>query len=322
MPGRLTPAAARAQIAAGTIEPLYLVTGDDEAEMSAIGTALSESIDDDFRAFNVQRFYGSDAGSTLAAVLDAASTLPLLAPRRVVILHQAERALTARKGRQSDTEGEGDGADAGEGGGSKTQLALLKDYAKRPHGHAAVAIIGLGLERTFDALATQAAVVVCEASSDVIRRLGAEHGVRFERDAADLLRQMAGADVGRLRADVERVLLYAAGRKTVSRDQVQEVIGRAASAGGKKLWTEVAERRASAALKELELELAEGAVPVMVLGLLRSAVERTVAPTDLSRALDAVLRTDLALKTSGGDPRVLLERLIVELCGMGKDAGR
>ena len=29
------------------------------------------------------------------------------------------------------------------------------------------------------------------------------------------------------------------------------------------------------------------------------------------------VRTDLALKSSGGDARVLLERLIVELCGEG-----
>jgi DNA polymerase III delta subunit len=319
MPGRLTSAAVRAQIASGSVEPLYLVTGDDEPEMSAIGTAFANSVGEDFRAFNFQRFYGSDPGSTLAAVLDAASTLPLLSPRRVVILQQAERVLVARKGRQADDEGDADGGDAGESGGSKGQLALLKEYARHPHEHAAVVLIGLGLERSFDALATQAAVVVCDASSDVIRRLETEHGVRFDRDAAELLRQMAGADVGRLRADVERILLYAAGRKTVSRDQVQEVIGRASSAGGKKFWTEVADRRTAGALKELELEMAEGAVPFMILGLLRSVVERTVGPRDVPRALDALLRTDLALKTSGGDPRVLLERLVVELCGMGRD---
>ena len=212
MPGLLTPAAVRAQIAAGTIEPLYLVTGDDEVEMSAIATALAESVDEDFRAFNVQRFYGSDAGSTLAAVLDAASTLPLLSPRRVVVLQQAERVLTARKGRQAGgRRGAGRRGRRRSGGGKAPGWPCLKEYAKHPHAHATVAIIGLGLGRTFEPLARQAAVVVCEASSDVIRRLEAEHGVRFDRDAAELLRQMAGADVARLRADVERVLLYAAG---------------------------------------------------------------------------------------------------------------
>ena len=32
-------------------------------------------------------------------------------------------------------------------------------------------------------------------------------------------------------------------------------------------------------------------------------------------AVEALFRTDLALKSSGGDPRVLIERLVVELCG-------
>ena len=320
MPGHLTPAAVRAQIAAGSIEPLYLITGDDEAEMSAIGTALAESVDEDVRVFNVQRFYGSDAGGTIAAVLDAASTFPLLAPRRVILLLQAEKALVARKAKSADRDETSPDEDAeGEGGSRTGQLALLKAYAARPHAHATVVLVGSGLQRTFDALAKQAVVVACEASADVIRTLEVEHGVRFDRDAAELLRQMAGADVARLRADVERVVLYAAGRKTIAREQVAEVIGRAASGGGKKLWNEVASRRTAAALRELGLELAEGAVPFMVLGLLRSVVERTVEARDLPRALEALLRTDLALKTSGGDPRVLLERLVVELCATGKD---
>jgi DNA polymerase III delta subunit len=319
MPGHLTPSAVRAQIAAGAIEPLYLVTGDDEAEMSAIATALAESVDEDFRAFNVQRLYGSDQGSTLAAVLDAAATLPLLSPRRVVILLQAERALAPRKAKGADQDSGADEDGAGEGGGKSTQLALLKAYAAGPHPHAVVVLVGAGLQRTFDAFAKHAAVVSCDASVDVIRTLEAEHGVRFDRNAAELLRQMAGADLPRLRADVERVVLYAAGRKTITREQVADVIGRAAAGGGKKLWNEVAGRRTAAALRELGLELAEGAVPFMVLGLLRSVVERTVAARDLPLAFEALLRTDLALKTSGGDPRVLLERLIVELCATGKD---
>jgi hypothetical protein len=145
MPGHLTSAAVRAQIAAGSIEPLYLVTGDDEAEMSAIGTALADSVDEDFRAFNVQRFYGSDAGSTVAAVLDAASTFPLLAPRRVVLLLQAEKALVVRKAKSANRDETLPDEDAESDGGGRTgQLALLKAYAARPHAHATVAFLGAG----------------------------------------------------------------------------------------------------------------------------------------------------------------------------------
>ncbi|HEY3381867.1 MAG TPA: hypothetical protein VGK32_08870 [Vicinamibacterales bacterium] len=322
MPGRLSSAAVRSHIATGALEPLYLITGDDETEMSGLSAAFTESVEEDLRPFNVQRFYGTDQGVTIAAVLDAASTLPLLSPRRVVLLLQADRALAPRRGKIAES----DDDDAEAGGGAEDgvpkgsgQLALLKTYAKSPHAHAVVVLVGSGLQKAFEPLAKQAAVVVCEASVDIIRTLEIEHGVRIDREAAELLRQRAGADLPRLRADVERVLLYAAGRKTIGRDQVVEVVGRASAAGGKKLWTEVANRHAANALRELELEMGEGAVPFMVLGLLRSVVERTVTAPDLPAAVDALMRTDLALKTSGGDPRVLLERLIVELCGTGRE---
>ena len=38
-------------------------------------------------------------------------------------------------------------------------------------------------------------------------------------------------------------------------------------------------------------------------------------------AIESVFRTDRALKQSGGDPRILLERVVVEVCGAG-GAGR
>jgi len=39
-----------------------------------------------------------------------------------------------------------------------------------------------------------------------------------------------------------------------------------------------------------------------------------MSPNRVPAAIEALFRTDLDLKSSGGDPRVLLERLVVELC--------
>jgi DNA polymerase III delta subunit len=50
-----------------------------------------------------------------------------------------------------------------------------------------------------------------------------------------------------------------------------------------------------------------------LLGQLRIAAERLPAPR-VRAGIDALFRTDIALKSSGGDPRILLERLVVELC--------
>ena len=58
-----------------------------------------------------------------------------------------------------------------------------------------------------------------------------------------------------------------------------------------------------------------GAVPYMILGQLAWFVRAKIPAPRVSAAVEAVFRTDLAIKTSAGDPRVLLERLVVELCG-------
>jgi hypothetical protein len=60
-----------------------------------------------------------------------------------------------------------------------------------------------------------------------------------------------------------------------------------------------------------------GAVPYMILGQLGWFVRDKLPNVDVRRvphAVDAMLRADLDLKSSGGDPKVLLERLVVDLC--------
>jgi hypothetical protein len=77
-------------------------------------------------------------------------------------------------------------------------------------------------------------------------------------------------------------------------------------------------RNAPEALRQLALALDAGAVPYMILGQLGWFVRDKLAHSDPRRipgAIDALFRADLDLKSSGGDPRVLLERLVVELCG-------
>jgi DNA polymerase III delta subunit len=58
-------------------------------------------------------------------------------------------------------------------------------------------------------------------------------------------------------------------------------------------------------------------VSYKILGQLGWFVREKLPDIDSRRvpaAIDALFRTDLELKSSGGDPRVLLERLVVELC--------
>src|SRR5882762_3880514 len=102
----LTPAAVRRQIASGTPDAIYLLLGEDEVEKSALAAEFAELVDEGLRAFNVERIHGGEmtTGEKLvdgvAALVAAARTLPMMAPRRVVTVAQAECVLAPK--RESD----------------------------------------------------------------------------------------------------------------------------------------------------------------------------------------------------------------------------
>jgi len=110
------------------------------------------------------------------------------------------------------------------------------------------------------------------------------------------------------------VVLYGLGQATITVDDVRQSV----PAGPESqidfgIANAIRDNDAARALSQLTAALDGGVVPVMVLGQLRVAAERLPKPR-VRAAVDALFRTDLALKSSGGDPRILLERLVVELC--------
>jgi DNA polymerase-3 subunit delta len=140
--------------------------------------------------------------------------------------------------------------------------------------------------------------------------------------AARLLASRAGTDVKRLRGDVDRLLLYALGQKIITVEDVKQVAGPAALQDDWAMTNAIEQRSAADALRQLALMLDAGAPPEKILGQLGWLVRAkfpTMAPGELAAAVEALFRTDLDLKRSVGDPRILLERLVVELCA-GKRA--
>ena len=146
-------------------------------------------------------------------------------------------------------------------------------------------------------------------------------GLEIDRAAVLRLLELAGDDPGRIRADVEKLLLFAAGSGRVTVDHVAAIAGAAAHHGDDwALVRAVEQGDAVLALRELTAALNHGGVPFAILGQIGYAI-RTPPPRGrfparrVPAAVDALFRADVAMKSSGGDPRTLLERLIVELCG-------
>ena len=296
----------RKQIAAGKVAPIYVLLGPDEAAKIALAGEFLELVEHDLRAFNVDRLYGGEA--TGAEVVDAARTLPMMVPRRVVLLLHAERLLNPKKENEASTR----------------DLETLESYVKAPVDTCCLVVVAETVDKRRSLtrqLLSKATVVECTGPADAVEAAKwvkdrvAKDGMTIDPRAARLVADRVGPDVSRLRADVERLVLYAAGNKAITEADVKEIVAPATSQDDWGVTRAIERGAAGDALRELGLMMDNGAVPYMILGQLAWFVRTKVPAPKVSSAVEAVFRTDLAIKTSAGDPRTLLERLVVELCG-------
>jgi DNA polymerase-3 subunit delta len=328
-----SPAAVRKQIADATPEPIYLIVGDDEAEMSQLAGALSTLVDDELRAFNLERLYASDKDVTPSAIVQAARTLPMLGDRRVVVVLRAERILKPKRRGKSDTDEDAAGDDAE----PPTDLDVLEAYVKRPEARTVLVLVAADVDRQrklYKALQKHASIVECwglrggkdvrldprdiaRAADGLVKKAVAGAAQHIEPAASRLLAERAGGDIARLRGDLERLLLYSAGQPVITLGDAQEVVSGESAQDDWAVTNAIARGHAADALKHLALALEGGGVSYQILGQLAWFVREKLTAVDPKRvpaAVDALFRTDLELKSSAGDPRVLLERLVVDLC--------
>jgi DNA polymerase-3 subunit delta len=304
-----SPAATRKQIASGRPHPVYLLQGDDDLEKSALAGEFADLVEEGLQAFN--------AGG-VASLLAAARTLPMMSPWRVILVLQAEALLAPRRESEAATRA----------------LGQLEAYLEAPEPQTVLVLVGAALDRRsrlYKLLSKRAAIVDCGVLED---QADAERWVRtrvlaakveIDPAAARLLAARAGPDVQRLRGDVDRLLLYALGQKVITLDDARAIAGPAALQDDWAMTNAIEQRNAADALRQLALMLDAGAPPEKILGQLGWVVRAkfpAIAPRDLSDAVDALFRTDLDMKRSAGEPRILLERLVVELCGAKRAGAR
>jgi DNA polymerase III delta subunit len=313
----LTPSSVRAQLAAGTPDPVYLLIGEDELEKSALAAEFTDLVEDGLRAFNVDRIHAGDwtTGERLVegveSIVAAARTLPMMAPRRIVTVLQAEAILTPR--RESEA--------------AARALESLEALLEAPEPLTTLVLVAATVDRRsrmFKLLQKRASIVECgviESQADAerwVRTRITAGGIDVDPQAPRLLVQRAGLDVKRLRAEVDRLLLYALGQSRITVEDARVIAGPAALLDDWAMTNAIEAGQAGEALRQLALMLDAGAPPEKILGQLGWLVRAKfpqLAPASLRPAVEAVFRTDQDLKRSAGEPRILLERLVVELCG-------
>ena len=328
MPGA-TPSAVRKQIAHRKLDPIYLIVGDDDAEMTRLAADISAVVEDELRAFNVERVYASEKGVTPVSIVEAARVLPAMSDRRVVIVLRAERILKPK--RRGGEEELLPGAEE-----PPANTDILDAYVKTPVPETTLVFVATDVDRTrrlYKTLLKQATIVECwglkgardggdlrqaaRQAEMLVRQAVAQTGQAIDPGAVRLIAARAGTDIARLRGDIDRLLLYTTGNSRISLDDVHQVVSGETAQDDWAVTTAIQRGDSAEALKQIALSMDSGGVPYKILGQLGWFVREKLSGTDPRRvpaAVEALFRTDLDLKSSGGDPRVLLERLVVELC--------
>jgi DNA polymerase-3 subunit delta len=310
------------ELGQGVLRGAYLLAGEEpllrEDALRALRVAVLADAGD---AFDVDRLSGAklEAG----ALQDAVRRLPVLAPRRLVIL---------------------DDLDASRAGVADALPALLAELAAGAP-CVLVAIAAKLDRRARWSKAFDDATVDCSAPrrtaeiAEFVRREAERQAVGFERGAAELLAERAGPQLLWLRQEIGKLALLAGPGQRVTRAHVAAGTLDAAEAPIWDLTDAVGEGRTADALSTLSRLLTAGAPPPVLLGSLVSHSRRLLrvgnggevsAPPFVQRklaqqarrygarrlrtSLDAIHDTDLALKGAGAlRPELALERLVLAL---------
>ncbi|MCK4536266.1 MAG: DNA polymerase III subunit delta [Desulfuromonadales bacterium] len=188
----------------------------------------------------------------------------------------------------------------------------------------------------------------------LVRDIARDLGVNFTGAALQLFCKRVGTNMIETRGELEKLISYLGERTLVEAEDVSAIVSDTRIESVFDLTDALGEGNRGEALRLLNRLLDEGQAPLMVLAMLTrhfrqlwKAQELTARETphkelsrivgispyflkglirqsgfysteDYRRIFDQFLETDLALKSSGGEPRMLLESLIASICGYGR----
>ena len=157
----------------------------------------------------------------------------MMSDRRVVIVLRAERMLKPKRRGKADDAVE---ADRRDDAGSADADADSRRTCKAPEPQTTLVLVAADVDRTrrlYKTLQKHATIVECwglkgsrdarvdlrqvaRQAEQLVKQAVAGAGQQIEPAAARLVAERAGTDIARLRGDVERLLLYAAGKPQIT----------------------------------------------------------------------------------------------------------
>jgi DNA polymerase-3 subunit delta len=307
---------------------IHVLVGEDVRLVERLVDDLEATIEPADRPFAIDRLYAGEPTASPPDIVAAASTPSMLGGRRLVFVLRAEKLLKPKRASKAgaseldaDAESEEEAVD----------VTALEEYVESPADCSSLIFVAADMDRTrrlAKRLMTHAQITEVGALADGdpqarggwLQQEVARRGRTIDPDAARMLVGRAAGDISKLRGDLERLLLFTEGRPRITAADVREVVTEEFALDDWAVVNAIGDGDAARALLEIGRRFDRGDSPHQMIGQLRWWVSTRLAETEPGRvrgALEALLRTDLALKgqESSGDERVLLERVVVELTG-------
>jgi len=287
------------------------------------------------RDWAVARLSARDAGWD--EILQRAETLPMLAPRQVIVVEDVESV--EKLGEKSREE----------------IIEALEKYLSSPAPFTVLVLEASELDgrQKFRKLLGEKALVVeltigGESAAALAVQMAKDLGAEIDRDAAALLVDIVNGEPARIRGELEKLATYALGRGRITAADVETLVVAARKNTVWQLTDMLASRRRRDALAFLDNLLREGEQPIGIVGALawtyRKLIEardlpahtggfqaarqlgmrpeaaeaavrqaHRVSKSELLSGLVALAEADSRLKSSNPNPRALMEFLIARL---------
>jgi len=320
----------------GVILPLYLFFGEEEFLIQeALDLITATVVDPGARDFNFNTCYCRDTSAS--EVVNLAQTLPFMSEKRLVIA----REIDAFKAADLD-----ELVPYLNDPSPSTCLVMVSNQARYEKKGVLSAVEAHGAVVRIYQLLDREIVGWIEGWART-------RGLSMQRDAAQYLWQAIGNELQKIKNELEKVELHLKGRKAVTFEDVKSVVGDFREYSTFDLAAALGRKDREKAFLILSRLMQEGEQPVGLLGsiawnfrrlLQAKAMEaagmgadevmkklrppvifhqtalfksqmKSYTLDELRGAFSVMLSTDRALKSSGLNGRLVLERMILELCG-------
>ncbi len=321
------------------VKPVYAVFGDDPFLRREALLAIEKAVlPDEDRELSIVRFAGDRA--TLADVVDELRTLPFFSKRRLVIVDGADPFVTAHR-------------------------KDLEDYVQHPpsSGFLILSVKTWTASTNLAKLVEQVGISLdCKAPQEkslvawLVQFAKSRHHTQLDTEAAKLLLELVGPEVGLLASELEKLSVYVGERAMIETDDVVLMVGAGRIGTIWKALDAATSGRPQVALELLDKLLAAGEQPVMMVAAMASSLLKThhagylrrtklslaeaceqagaqswqissigqqhthLGPTRVDQLPALLSHADLDIKGSSSlTPRAILEKLFITLAQPRKD---